>query len=692
MGKKKETFFERLVKKNAEQENQNVKATKPKNKRWKIILTSSILIVTIGTGITVPLVINSVKKNYLDPYAKTDNLINTDYDGSKLNVNVGEFESIYKNQTNNDVEAKLNEIDKVILFYLYDKEQKASEEYQKIWNETKNADAQDVKTFRLSTIDELTTKFKNEILDVQNNMKQQYGTENWETEFNKYLYTTFNKAKSIDEAVDYRVFQSIKSDALRRYRLTSGNKKEEIDRKFKDGKAAFPWWNGKEGTAYWKVDNDDLAVTTESYVFEDSYKLPTPFIKNFVEEDKPVVISEFVFPGIAPSDAKGKWTINKDIFFRFLFYAKTETFNIPKDGNPKSTIELVKESFKPFDYYIKLIVDEKPSNGVYIINKEASAYSSILSLLSNDPANVKSNWGTSGVSTISEILDSNNLNTFLAMNPEIMGANSIKEIDLFGKLEEIKQNVAKAAGLETKDIDSNEKANKFNTDIWNYVKKDVNETTKAGLIEEKFNDLVVKPISELFTPEDKKLNLVYKIKGLNDVYGIFTNDGFKMMYLQNSTKTPITSESVISMIKNDFIIKKKFDKQTGVQYNALSKINKTISRDQYIVEMLEDPAFLDYLKKQKNPLAVVKNGDSENYDDAWIDKLKKYANKALKYSKQSKFVSLTTGAKNWLEGKAKSEFVNGFEIKEGKTYFKGNNTKTAFNTLVEYMKNKYFNK
>ncbi len=51
------------------------------------------------------------------------------------------------------------------------------------------------------------------------------------------------------EAVKNKTFEHIKSDALRRFRLTNGDsKKDEIERKGKDGKHVFGWWRDKNGT------------------------------------------------------------------------------------------------------------------------------------------------------------------------------------------------------------------------------------------------------------------------------------------------------------------------------------------------------------------------------------------------------------------------------------------------------------
>ncbi|WP_338822668.1 HinT-interacting membrane complex protein P80 [Mycoplasmopsis felifaucium] len=685
MGKKKESFFERLIKKNAEQENNNVYKSKPKGKRWKIIVTSSVLIAAIATGITVPLVINSTKKNYLQPYEQSKNLISSDYNGSNLNINIGDYEQNYKNETSKDSEKKIDEMNRQIIYYLYNKEQVASAEFEKNWNETKDAGVADVKTYRLSTISELSSKFKKEILDIQNNMKIQFGTDNWETEFNKYLFNTYDGSKTIDEAVKSKVFKSIQNDALRRFRLVSGNKKEEIQRKTKDGQFAFNWWH--EGTnKFWNIDGDDLALSTESFVLNDEYKLATPFIAHFLNNEKPVVISEFTLPGIAPANAKEKWNFDRERILKYMFYAQTGTFNV--ENTPAKPSDLITKTFKPFSHYIDLVVKEQPVNGLYLLNKDAVGYSQILTSFSSSSTTVKSNWGTAGLTTLSELMSSTNFNTFLSMNPKVVfGENAtthIREIDYFSKLEEVRKEIAKQAGVTDENITDNLKASEYNNKI-NKFFKEVNETNKTGLTDEKYNELIVKPLSELFI-NNGKIDLIYKIKGINDVYGILTAEGFKLMYLGND-KT-FTNEDIFKMIQNDFIIKKKFDKKTGVQYNALSKINRTLPKEEYINIMLNEQDFLTYIKEQNNPFAKDENGKplaNVKYDDATINELKETVKRNLKFAQSEKLISLTDGAEKWITDKANSDYINGFELKDGKVFFTNNKTEDATSILIKFM-------
>ncbi|CBH40426.1 HinT-interacting membrane complex protein P80 [Mycoplasmopsis agalactiae] len=710
MGKKKTPFFERLLQKNAEQENKNKTTGKSKKSRsWKIATTSSLLVAAVATGITVPLVINSTKKNFIDGYAQNTNVASAKIGDFNLDLNFGEFKDIYQNHNISSSEDKLKEIDKIILYYLYDQEQKASAEYQKKWNESKRSDEKDNNSFRLPTLDELKTKFKNELVDIENNMKLQFGTANWQTEFNKHLVEKYNGAKNIDEAVENKVFEGIKSDALRRFRLANGDsKKDEIERKDKSGKNVFSWWhtNGKDKKFIELDDKSKLALATDSFVFKDSYKSIDPFIESYIANEKPRIISEFTLPGIAPAKKNEKWNIDKNIFLRYLFYAKNGTFGLNK---VTEGFNVVKEKFNSFDHYIKSVVDK---NGTNILPNDAIQYSSVLNTFSTSKEEIKKNWGTSGLTSISELVTGDNFQKFLASNPKLLfgenatgngGTNSNpKEIDLFKKLQEIKEAIDKlmnnngtngSSGSSTSSGTTmdNDKAAEYNTKLEKFF-TDINESQSKGLTEKVFEDNILKKFAEIF--EDKeKIQTVYKVKfdgngSAKNVTGILSPEGFKLLIFGDEIKR----DDLIKMIKNDFILNRKYEKQLGVRYNALQKLNKQLSRNEYILKMLQDNEFKQYLKTQNNNFAFDKSGkklENVKYNDSAITDLITASTAAIQFDKISNFIKLSKDASTWIENRAKNNYDELLEMKDGKAYFKYNKDKTAASLVLEYLKKQF---
>lgn len=713
MGKKKTPFFERLLQKNAEQENKNKTTGKSKKSRsWKIATTSSLLVAAVATGITVPLVINSTRKNFIDGYAQNTNVASAKIGDFNLDLNFGEFKDIYQNHNISSSEDKLKEIDKIILYYLYDQEQKASAEYQKKWNESKRSDEKDNNSFRLPTLDELKTKFKNELVDIENNMKLQFGTANWQTEFNKHLVEKYNGAKNIDEAVENKVFEGIKSDALRRFRLANGDsKKDEIERKDKSGKNVFSWWhtNGKDKKFIELDDKSKLALASDSFVFKDSYKSIDPFIDSYIKNEKPRIISEFTLPGIAPAKKNEKWNIDKNIFLRYLFYAKKDTFGLNK---VTEGFNVVKEKFNSFDHYIKSVVDKKETN---ILPDEAIQYSSVLNTFSTSKEEIKKNWGTSGLTSISELVTGDNFQKFLASNPKLLfgetatgnggsgGTNSNpKEIDLFNKLNEVKKEIDGvinngnngSSGSSTSTSASsmnNEQAAEYNAKLEKFF-TDINESQNKGLTEKVFEEKILKKFAEIFE-QAEKIQTVYKVKfdgngSAKNVTGILSPEGFKLLIFGEE----ITKEKLVEMIKNDFILNRKYEKQLGVRYNALQKLNKQLSRNEYILKMLQDNEFKQYLKTQNNNFVFDKSGkklENVKYNDSAITDLITASTAAIQFDKISNFIKLSKDASTWIENRAKNNYDELLVMKDGKAYFKHNQNKTAASLVLEYLKKQF---
>ncbi|WP_427909847.1 HinT-interacting membrane complex protein P80 [Mycoplasmopsis bovis] len=720
MGKKKTPFFERLLQKNAEQENKNKTTGKSKKSRsWKIATTSTVLVLAVATGITVPLVINSTKKNFIDGYASNTNVASAKIGDHNLNLNFGDFKNIYQNHNTSTSEERLKEIDKIILYYLYDQEQKASAEYQKLWNDSKRSDEKDNNSFRLPTLDELKTKFKNELVDIENNMKLQFGTANWQTEFNKHLVQKYNGAKNIDEAVKNKTFEHIKTDALRRFRLTNGDsKKDEIERKGKDGKHVFGWWHkdNNENKFIELEDKSKLALATDSFVFKDSYKSIDPFIDSYIANEKPRIISEFTIPGIAPAKKNEKWKIDKNIFLRYLFYAKQDTFGLKK---VTKGYNVVKEKFNSFDHYIKSVVSK--TNGNNIPPDEAIQYSSILNMFSTSKEDIKKNWGTSGLTSISELVTGDNFQKFLANNTKLLfgdnytdsnsGSNSQKpkEINLFNEIEKIKVEIDKFVNKNGNGVDSsssggssgngnetvlnNEQAAEYNTKLEKFF-TEVNESQNKGLTEKVFEENILKKFAEIFETSGK-IQTVYNVKfdnngsnGAKNVKGILSPEGFKLLIFGNEIK----KDDLVKMIKNDFILNSKYKKQLGVRYNALQKLNKQLSRNEYILKMLQDNVFKKYLKTQNNNFATDQNGkklENVKYNEQSINDLITSSTVAIQFDKISNFIKLSKAAAAWIETRAKNSYDELFELKDGKAYFKYNKDKTAASLVLEYLKKEF---
>ncbi|VEU75610.1 Uncharacterised protein [Mycoplasmopsis maculosa] len=697
MKKKKESFYERLLKKNADQNSQG--QSPKKRKSWKAIVISSALIAAIATGITVPIVINTNKKTYDNGLNNNVEIITYEKDGKTIKLDIENYLNFNKKAEKSNDKEMFDEVERQMIFYLYEKEQVASAEFETKWNDSKEASESDVRTYKLPTIAELKDRFTKELNDIQNNLRVQYGNINAETEFNKLIATEqYGNSKSFDEAVDHLIFEKIKTDALRRFKLSTKDLSKEITRKNASGEYVFPWWHSNDSLAkFIESDGKYLSLATESFVFNDSYKSAVPFIKSFVKNKKPYLISEFVMPGIVPNKVDGKWAFDKEMIKRYMYYSPTSS---SLDAAVSNT-ELIKTKFKPFSEYVKKVIDNPMNNGVYDLSKEAVEYSTIQTLLSQADSNTKNNWGTNGLITIEELFTPDNLYELLAIYPQLLDSadkngSLIKEIDLFAKFDEIRTEIETALGITKPDLSTGTEAEKtkkiieYNTKIFDYF-KDADDTKDTGFTTKLFESKVVEPLSKLFTSDDKKVNTVYKITGLDNVRVILTSKGIKMFYFS----TDFTYENILEMIKNDFIISNRYKSVSGAKYNVLNKINTVLSSEEQLKIMLEDTEFITYLKEKNNPYSKSETGEKleAKYTDKDIEELKGITERFSKYSSIAKFITMSQTSDSTLKTKANEGINSDLKTINNVVYFAKNNdndTKGVTVKLVEFMQ-KLFN-
>ncbi len=169
------------------------------------------------------------------------------------------------------------------------------------------------------------------------------------------------------------------------------------------------------------------------------------------------------------------------------------------------------------------------------------------------------------------------------------------------------------------------KSAEYNTRLEKFF-TEVNESQNKGLTEKVFEENILKKFAEIFETSEK-IQTVYNVKfdnngsnGAKNVKGILSPEGFKLLMFGNEIK----KDDLVKMIKNDFILNSKYKKQLGVRYNALQKLNKQLSRNEYILKMLEDNVFKEYLKTQNNNFATDQNGkklENVKYNEQSINDL-----------------------------------------------------------------------
>ncbi|WP_029608650.1 HinT-interacting membrane complex protein P80 [Mycoplasma simbae] len=721
MGKKKETFFERLTRKNAQQaDSQNPKSKKSKN--WKFWLISSLLVGAVTAGITIPLVANSVIKNYNDPI-KDDTVIfeftSPGENGKKIEFKMKDLKSSELIDDAKDPKKVLQQAFRLALFYLYEQEVKASKEYQRLWNASRKDDDKERSDIALKSVSELKQKHRDLLLDVQQQMIKTYGFSKWEQAFNDLLIKSFDGAKNIEEAADFRVFAEIRNDALRRFNLNTQFNIKDIDRTanndiyklddkgeptseilFRAGEKVFPFF--QKDVNYFELDQikEKMTFMTNSFVvstatnpkeYNQAYKNASAFIEHYLKQNNPVLISQFTLPGVAPAKKEAstetKWTIDKSAFKKLMFYWPVET-----DSNFQaiSSFDKVKTGFKSYEEYAEQAAKDTSTT----LNKDITNYSTVLATLGLDSAEVKSNWGSNGLNSLGNLLKAggdDTLKAFSTLDKLILGeTEQLKEVDLFGKLEEIKNKIVEYLSIQDpkSSISSSTNKNEAQTKLADFnkaIKKAFDEASdvkKEGLYTEKFNELVAKPLTQLFE-QDGKIQTVYKLKGSDDTRIILSSTGItlvKVSDLASFKKDNKTSEQVIKdMIKNDFLLSNKYKNSVnGKKYNALSLINTSMSAPELVLNSLIDDAnFIKYLKEQNNIYALNEQGalaSDAKYADKDIADIKTMNQNVVLASDTRSTLELTKAIDKWIKERAEAGYDANFELKEGKVYFKHNNS------------------
>lgn len=722
MAKRKETFFERLAKKNANHENASSTKVK-KRKSWKVLVFGSLLTLAVIVGVTVPLVITGTKTTYNDkePDTKVIYSFKSPVDNTEIfTITFGDLEKSNQNETEKKYQDKLDQLYRLAIYYLYEKEAKASKEYQKLLNASRKSGTAEVNNIALKSIAELKTQYQNELLDLKENTIKKYGFSNWETEFNNLLISNYEGATTIDEAVDKKVFNEIQNDALRRFRLSTSSVKDLLERVanndihatdengrvdtnkilFKKGEKVFPWLKeitetDKNGN-YFQFDDQYMGFMTES--FDTNHKDALSFIKYYLNNDNPYLFSQFTLPGIAKVKNSDNWTVDRN-FFKYLMYAWPVRSN--DETAPIYSYQMVKDFFKPFSEYVTILNDENSST----LPLKARYYSDILNKLSKDTSELKNNFGTKGISSLTTLLTNSDeaLKAFTTI-PELLGSEEIKTIDLFGKLKEIQEAIASDQSITLptySDADTLDKKKEVLTQF-NEAMKDAFDKTddvnEKGLYTDKYKKLVTAKLAELFEigPEvdgKKQIYTLYKLKD-SENFVLLTKNGITLLNTQTLGDTVENQQDqILKMIKNDFVLSNKFKQLSGVKYNALATINTSLTNKQNVIRtMLSDNEFVNYLKEQTNIYATDENGSNlsnAKYDDVAIEELLSINNNVELSTNSEKALTITKNVNEWMKTRAQNGADANFVIKNNKTYFANNNSnfeKTADNLLNEKLK------
>lgn len=284
---KKETFFEKLARKNTQEEKITLKSKKARIATYSIL---GFLAAASVIGIGVPLTINEVKINNIEQFDNKSNIFKfISKDGTTKEINYEVIQD-YLATTDKETQDKiLNDFSDEIIKKLYEEEYIDSLKLEYILNNSLIEGEDKFTNVALKSFDELKKEELNKIKDQEKFYKKNY-REKWESEFINYLSSNYSGAKTSDEAAVNSVIKNIKKDALRRY--------VQAD----DSSFSYKDWNRKARRNIYQLEvkNNEVVENKEkgiiykkdSYIFRDKlltkvdFKKPDITTQNIIIDEK----------------------------------------------------------------------------------------------------------------------------------------------------------------------------------------------------------------------------------------------------------------------------------------------------------------------------------------------------------------------------------------------------------------------
>ncbi|MDC8900698.1 HinT-interacting membrane complex protein P80 [Metamycoplasma hyosynoviae] len=670
-----------------------VVTTEQQVKRKKIIMGATwgtILSGALISGITIPVVKAYKALPKATPILKNNDVVfEITSGGKKYNITYGE---INKNNTTVNEKSHLSqEMDKHLFEYLYEKEYEASLYYDAVYNANKISSNQ--KSFKLDSIQEVKDKVKQEIENLKKKFKDQFGFQKkWQEKFDEEIAKPeWGKAKTEQEAIDYKATERLKAQSQRRYTFETNRDftytevkdgiiaNSDVEYTYKGNKIKIaskgevikiPFAKENENYVLPPADSPELKINTK-----DEYKVPIFTTRSFITKwekskfeelknpilrylkkwsgKKQLITSEFTIN--AKPDLKDKskpWSVSKDQVIKLL---KFTLFNGSTDDKVKVIpgMKAIKD-FKGVSRILEVDPSTPISSSVLL---SARNDETALDEVSNSSTNAKK-FGTEGFKDIETRMNQKDPSIYLplisALMPNVQantkGIFKPKEETnlfdtLYSKLIEIFNTdeviVGATTNTEIKALydklknNSNGEMNKsdYTTEkSKEYAKlNDLIKSTLDGANADKLN----KKLGEIFRDafidtSDKKLYAVYKTNGN---YVFVNSEGITIQniyQLENEEKTK-------KVILRDLQINAKLNYTTDFKeplLNLDTMFNSIIDTDFKIAELIEKQDFKDYIKSKKyKTLESVE----KQFDDAAIKSVIDYQ-KMLTVIAKSKFI------------------------------------------------------
>ncbi|QKT05674.1 HinT-interacting membrane complex protein P80 [Mycoplasma sp. OR1901] len=645
MAKGQKSFFERLTEVNDsyDEKKQNKNTTNKKKRSYVNIAILSTLAVGGILGITIPAVINSTKVTYEQPTKENVDVLEfKNSNGTVTKINVKELTNVLAD-TSKSNQNKVSSLYKKIILEWYKQEQRASQLYEHILNNSLISGETVRSDIKLKKIDDIRKEQKAKIEEERNNIQKKYPFQTWEKAFLEKLQTEeFGKSNTVEEATDYLVFKEIENEALRRYTievksqdLTFINRVAKRDiydidefgntlpQKvlFHKGDKVLPFY--EENVNYYKdTSNDKKVVTFTTRSFVETLKNPTKLIDGYFDSNSLMTVESIILPGAHNPELTKPFKFDdksKEKLINLLSYSSI--VKTKKDGeNTTTEREFIQnvELFKTFEEASKYsLIKEDQTSEDFQYNK--SLYSSYIesltltksdTLLKNSLTTFKDLFKSNqeqalGIIASDELSSNNKKIPTIALN-EIYKLPSGINSDLEKKINDLKSELSNTSGV-ANDQTFIEKTSLLNS----YINRLINSMDNAQFdkwVKESFNTHFNINI------DNKDYNsTVYKVSDKNDYYALLNNTGINLFKVNSISE----KDTYMKMFKDDMInVLKGF----STHFDLVNKINRKYSEEEVVVEALKDNSMKNVLKETYNPIVTDKK---EKYTD---EVLEEYSN------------------------------------------------------------------
>ncbi|WP_405312151.1 hypothetical protein LQ356_01750 [Metamycoplasma faucium] len=713
-----------------------IRTTEQQVKRKKIILGTTWGIILTGlvtTGITIPVVQAHKALPKKTPLLRDSDVIfeMTLSDGSIYKLTYGDVKKL--DNSINEKAHLASEMNKHLVEYLYEKEYEASLKYEAIYNANKIA--ANTKTFALDSVEKVREKITKEITELENKFKEQFSYQKkWEEKFKEEIAKdAYGKAKTKQEAIDYKVAQKMKDDAFRRYKFeinqdftynelkagyitansdvfyTYKGKKIQIAKK--GDKIPLPFAKENQNYVLPPEDSPELSSnkkdTYKVHMFTTkSFDFGLKSIDRFIEawaKLKQLITSEFKLAAKPDKDRTKPWTVTKDELiklFSFSAYRSSQTGKTLVDMgiNRLAHFKGISSALQNLDGVLK------PEDIREALNDQTA-----IENISSSTTNAKK-FGSEGFKSIEDRASNSDPSTYMSLLSTLISkATSEDKIfkpevkdNLFNTLREKLLEIFKSEDLELYNFlknsanygevdSSSDYANKFaeyNARIKKVIERRFEK--EKSVIEkeagEAFRDTFKFDTSSITDPRLKKyldgqISSIIKV-GNNYVYA--TSSGITIQNIFHLDKVDV----IKSLIRRDLAIKSKANYTSEFNEPLLSlesMFNKLITSEFQLNDLLtNDPDFKKFIKEKKYKDL---SGNEKTFDDKTISDLIDYHKTLAGLAKSKLIDNKSKQIKDWMKKQIESHLNADFrrDYSKNKWYLAGHEDKMGKENILPYL-------